>query len=210
MLFFIMQNIFLYPIVQQFKDNFGQVLKNMTSSSGYMQFSSNDEWMTPRYALRDFFSYTKIDKQYRIWEPFYGDGRSTNIMKTMGYDVIECEGKDFFSTPIPTGNVILVSNIPFSIKKQILQFIFLEANIERFAILLPVNTFYTKYFHEILEKTENRNVNMLIPHARIQYTKNGKKISYCALDTAWMVSGIDLPTPRHGMHFMPAIGPRDA
>lgn len=181
-------------------------------TSGYTQFSSNDEWMTPRYALRDFFSYTNIDpQQFKIWEPFYGDGRSTTIMQSMGYRVIDCNGKDFFTTPPPSqSDVILVSNIPFSKKKEILRFLLVTKNIPRFAVLLPVNTFYTKYFHEILEEAKDREVNMLIPNARIQYTRDGKKISYCALDTAWMVSGIDLPPPRFGMHFMPPVGPRDA
>jgi hypothetical protein len=182
----------------------------MSRRGTFTPFNTDDEYMTPTYAFRDFFSYVNIDKeQYTLWEPFYGDGRSSEIMEGFGFDVIRCQGKDFFLTPPPEGdNIIMVTNPPFSTKKEVLRYVLEVYNIQRFAILLPSQTFYAKYFQKML--SGDRKITMLVPPARVQFVKNGVKTRCNALDTAWMVSGLPLPEPPHGIHYLPEIGPRDA
>jgi len=183
----------------------------MSNRTGtFTQFNTDDEYMTPTYALRDFFSYTKIDKErFKLWEPFYGDGQSGKTMKAFGYNVIECKDKDFFQTPAPSeDNVIMITNPPFSQKKDVLNHILNVMNFKRFAILIPSSTFFAKYLHKMIAD-KKESFQMLIPNARIQFVKNGVKTRCNALDTAWFVSGIDLPDTNGSLHFMPAVGPRD-
>lgn len=173
----------------------------------------DDEYMTPMYCLRDMLSYTKIGKEETLWEPFHGDGGSGAKMKKLGYKVIECKDQDFFTTPPPEDrSIIMVTNPPFSIKKEVLDHIINVQQWDRFAILIPAVTVHTRYFHKILEKRGDDMpvISLLFPHARIQFIKNGVKTRQNSTDTLWITAGIDLPFPRRGAHFMPVDGPRDA
>lgn len=184
------------------------------SSAGQKKYSfsclrKDDEYMTPTYALRDLFNYVKIDpKKDKIFEPFYGTGYSTKIIQDMGYKVTPGKEVDFFKVKFPKRSSILVTNPPFSIKREVLQHVFVTKKCERFAILLPSQTVFSAYFHKMV-KENNINIKILIPHARIQFVKDGVKTRCNALDTCWITSGIDLPDVQGGTHFMPAIGPRN-
>ncbi|EEH54006.1 uncharacterized protein MICPUCDRAFT_62794 [Micromonas pusilla CCMP1545] len=67
-----------------------------------------DEYMTPPSAWEAIQKY--IPKNKVIWEAFYGDGKSGDTLRTLGFKVIHDE-VDFFENNL--GDVI-VSNPPFS------------------------------------------------------------------------------------------------
>ncbi len=74
-------------------------------------FIKYDDYMTPKYAWENIKDY--IPKNKIIWECFFGDGKSGNDLKDMGFNVIH-EEIDFFNN---NKGDILISNPPFS-KKQ--------------------------------------------------------------------------------------------
>jgi hypothetical protein len=73
--------------------------------------NDDDDYMTPAFALQDLFSYIRENAEgLTVWEPFFGDGGSTRKIRELGYNVIGCEGKDFYVAPPPEGeNIILVT-----------------------------------------------------------------------------------------------------
>ena len=77
-------------------------------------FMKHDDYMTPKYAWENIKQY--IPKK-QIWEAFYGDGKSGEYLKELGFDVIH-EPIDFFEED--RGEVI-VSNPPFSKSKEVFE-----------------------------------------------------------------------------------------
>ena len=56
-------------------------------------FLKHDDYMTPKYAweyIKEF-----IPKDKLIWEAFFGDGKSGNYLKELGFNVFH-EQIDFF------------------------------------------------------------------------------------------------------------------
>ena len=137
-------------------------------------FIKHDDYMTPKYAWDNIRHLIPVDKV--IWEPFYGDGKSGEYLRELGFEVIH-EPIDFFQNNI---GEIIVSNPPFSLTKQILkQLLIID---KPFILLLPSAKINTSYFREWKDK----NLQIIIPRKRIQFTKilNGenKKENKCNFD----------------------------
>jgi len=122
--------------------------------------------MTPKYAWDNIRHLIPVDKV--IWEPFYGDGKSGEYLRELGFEVIH-EPIDFFQNNL---GEIIVSNPPFSLTKQILQKLLIID--KPFILLLPSSKINTSYFREWKDK----NIQIIIPRKRIHFTKilNGEKI----------------------------------
>jgi hypothetical protein len=132
-------------------------------------FEKHDDYMTPRYAWENIKQY--IPKNKTIWEAFYGDGTSGEILKDLGFEVIH-KNIDFFENNL--GNII-VSNCPFSIKKNV--FTRLKKLDKPFIIIAPSAMIHTKYIKELFGKSKE-SLKIIIPRKRIQFIKfkNGKKV----------------------------------
>ena len=125
----------------------------------------HDDYMTPNYAWDNIKHLIPKDKV--IWEAFYGDGRSGQYLKDLGYDVIH-EPIDFFLNNL---GEIIVSNIPFSKSKEIMKR--LKELDKPFIIIMPVSKLNTQYFrHHFKDK-----IQIIIPKSRIHFEKliDGKK-----------------------------------
>jgi hypothetical protein len=121
-------------------------------------FLKHDDYMTPKSAWENIKDYIPSDKV--IWEPFYGDGKSGEYLKELGFEVIH-EPIDFFENNL--GDII-VSNPPFSLTKQILkQLLIID---KPFILILPSSKINTSYFREWKDK-----IQIIIPIKRIQFTK---------------------------------------
>ena len=77
-------------------------------------FLKHDDYMTPSYAWDNIKGFIPKDKV--IWEAFYGDGKSGNHLKEIGFNVIH-DKDDFFEND--KGDIV-VSNPPFTKVKEIL------------------------------------------------------------------------------------------
>lgn len=145
-----------------------------------------------------------------IWEPFPGSGHSTNYMRERGFEVINGDNPDFFKQEtlpiVPIGKtLILVTNPPFSIKKDIFNRLN-ELGLKRLAMLLPAAVMYTVYFNKY-NKMQNENYNnqlniivhtsrcsFLDPETGIAVRRNGgKRKGNASFDIAWITYDVNLP-----------------
>ena len=130
-------------------------------------FTNNDEWMTPKHAWEDIKHFIPKDKV--IWEAFYGDGKSGDYLKELGFNVIH-EDVDFFENDL--GEVI-VSNCPFSLVNRIMPRL-KELN-KPFILIMStakINTAPVRQFQQ-----DNPDpIQIIIPRKRIHFTPlvNGK------------------------------------
>jgi hypothetical protein len=153
-------------------------------------FTVHDDYMTPKSAwenIKDF-----IPKNKKIWEAFYGDGNSGNYLQELGFDVIH-EPVDFFENNL---GEIIISNPPFSIKKQVFQR--LKKLDKPFIIICPSSTINTQYMRELFSDSENP-IQIIIPRKRIHFIKlvDGKipenYKSVCNFDCFYFCYKMDLP-----------------
>lgn len=130
-------------------------------------FIKHDDYMTPLSAWDNIKDYIPKDKV--IWEAFYGDGKSGEHLKDLGFNVIH-EEIDFFDND--KGDII-VSNPPFSKSKDIL--IRLKELDKPFILILPSSKINTSYIRENFKDTEDP-LQIIIPRKRIQFIKNGNNM----------------------------------
>jgi len=146
-------------------------------------FLKYDDYMTPNNAWDNIIEYIPKDK--KIWECFYGDGRSGKYMKSIGLNVIH-EPIDFFKNNL--GDII-ISNPPFTLKKEV--FTRLKLLDKPFIMICPSSMINTKYFRELFKETE---IQILIPRKRIQFIKDGlEKEGRCNFDCFYYCYKINLP-----------------
>jgi len=133
-------------------------------------FLKHDDYMTPKSAWENIKHLIPQDKV--IWEPFYGDGKSGEYLKELGFNVIH-EKIDFFENNI--GDII-VSNPPFSKSKEIMKR--LKELDKPFIIILPSAKICTSYFRE---NYKNDKLQIIIPRKRIQFIKHidGEPVEGC-------------------------------
>ena len=144
----------------------------------------HDDYMTPKSAWEQI---KDIIPQGIIWEPFYGDGTSGEILRELEFDVIH-EEEDFFEN---NKGDIIVSNPPYSIKKQV--FKKLKELDKPFIMLVPISTITYKYFIELFEN----NYQLIIPRKRIHFIKkvNGEvdeTAKHSPFDTIYICYKINL------------------
>lgn len=124
-------------------------------------FLKHDDYMTPKSAWENIKNLIPQDKV--IWEAFYGDGKSGEYLKELGFNVIH-EEIDFFENNL--GDII-VSNPPFSKSKEIIKR--LKELDKPFIIILPASKICTSY---IRENYINDKLQIIIPRKRIHFLKH--------------------------------------
>jgi len=115
--------------------------------------------MTPKYAWENIAHLIPKDKV--IWEAFYGDSKSGDYLKELGFNVIH-EEVDFFENDL--GDII-VSNPPFSKVKEIMKRL-LQLD-KPFILILPISKINTSYIREWKDK----GLQIIIPRKRIHFEK---------------------------------------
>ena len=151
-------------------------MASLTLRTKGLKFLRDDEYMTPPDAFNDIAHLIPTDKV--IWEPFYGDGKSGEYLKKLGFK-IEHKEIDFYDDPSFHYD-ILISNPPYSDKTKVFKRL-REIN-KPFMMLLPVSTM-TKIFLKTYFKDE---IQIVIPKKRIQFVKNGEQNNRCWFDTLWI------------------------
>ena len=151
-------------------------------------FLKHDDYMTPKMAWENIKEYIPKDKV--LWECFYGDGKSGQYLKDMGFDVIH-EPIDFFDN---NKGEVLISNMPFSKCKKVMKRL-KELN-KPFIMLLPTPKLHTSYFRELFAD-DNDPIQIIIPRKRIHFIKkDGKKLTQtnkCNFDCLYYCWKINLP-----------------
>ena len=125
-------------------------------------YKNHDDYMTPRYAWENIKHL--IPKNKVIWEPFYGDGKSGEDLKDMGFNVIH-EDIDFFENNL--GDII-ITNPPFSKSKEV--FKRLKELDKPFIVICPSQKINTSYIRENYMNLE-QPLQIIIPRKRIHFKK---------------------------------------
>lgn len=125
-------------------------------------FIKHDDYMTPKHAWEDIKHIIPEDKV--IWEAFYGDGKSGNRLRELGFKTIH-EPIDFFEND--RGDII-VSNPPFSKSKEVLtRLVKLQ---KPFILILPSSKINTQYCRALFKDQEDK-LQIVIPKKRIHFEK---------------------------------------
>lgn len=127
-------------------------------------FVKHDDYMTPFYAWENIKDYIPKDKI--IWECFWGDGTSGDHLRKLGFTVIH-DKIDFFKDNKLKYD-ILVSNCPFSKKKQV--FTRLKELDKPFIMICPASMITTQYIRKLFSKSIHR-LQIIIPRKRIHFIK---------------------------------------
>ena len=125
-------------------------------------FLKHDDYMSPKSTWENIKHFIPNDKV--IWESFYGDGKSGEYLRELGFDVIH-EPIDFFEED--HGDII-VSNPPFSKKKEI--FTRLEELNKPFIMLCPSAMINTQYIRTLFGECDDK-LQIVIPRRRINFEK---------------------------------------
>jgi len=156
----------------------------------YTGLEIHNDYMTPKYAWENIKHI--IPKNKVIWEAFYGDGKSGEYLRELGFEVIH-ENIDFFTS---NKGDIIVSNPPFSMCDVILKRL-LELD-KPFILLMPCSKLTTQYFRKLFCNKEKK-IQIIIPKGRIHFNKliNGEKPknwkNSCNFDCFYYCYKIDLP-----------------
>lgn len=137
----------------------------MAAFKGEKDRKKIDNYMTPKSAWENIKDLIPKDKI--IWEPFYGDGKSGEYLKSLGFNVIH-EDQDFFKN---NKGDIIVSNPPFSKTESILKK--LSEYDKPFILIMPITKISTGYFKKYFKD----KIQIIIPPRRIHFKKliNGKE-----------------------------------
>jgi hypothetical protein len=125
-------------------------------------FTKHDDYMTPKSAWESILHLIPKDKV--IWEPFYGDGQSGEILRELGLNVIH-QDEDFFEN---NRGDIVVSNPPFTLNQPILER--LVALDKPFILIMPSPKLCTQYMRKLFQNSADP-LQIIIPRRRIQFVK---------------------------------------
>lgn len=145
----------------------------------------DDDYETSSDILKDLLPY--LDKfngmDITIYDPFYCQGTVVKEWEKLGYKCIN-EKKDAFNREHPQFD-IMISNIPFSLKKQVFELAF---KLDKpFILLMPIESIAVKWLNQYWDKLQ-----FLIPNGRLQFLKNGKPTKSCWFNTMWVCYNINL------------------
>ena len=125
-------------------------------------FQKHDDYMTPKYAWENIKHIIPKDKV--IWEAFYGDGKSGEMLRELGFEIIH-EPIDFFES---NEGEIIVSNPPFSKSKEVLtRLVELQ---KPFILILPSSKINTQYVRNLFKDQEDK-LQIILPKKRIHFEK---------------------------------------
>lgn len=147
-----------------------------------IEFKKDDDYMTPKEVWESIAHLIPKDK--KIWECFYGDGKSGEYLSDLGFQV-EHHKIDFFD--VPSFNYdILVSNPPYSMKPKIFKRL---SEIDKpFMMLVPVSTMTKKFLKTYFQD----KIQIIIPKSRIHFVKNGEQTKSSWFDTCWITYKMNL------------------
>lgn len=105
----------------------------------------DNDYFTPKTIWEKILSLVSKDKV--IYEPYYGDGRSGEIIRSLGYEVIH-NNENCYEHYQNYDFDIIITNPPFSKKKEVFEWLF---KIDKpFMVLVPITTLTTSYIRDKL------------------------------------------------------------
>tara|TARA_R110000823_G_scaffold206472_2_gene337164 strand:+ start:60 stop:644 length:585 start_codon:yes stop_codon:yes gene_type:complete len=149
--------------IQKIDPNFlyDNVYTNIMATFSHETFITHDDWTTPKHAWQDI---AHLIPKGKIWEAFYGEGKSGQYLRELGFETIH-EPINFFDDSTRPDYEVLVSNPPFSQAAAILKKL---VQIDKpFILLMPCSKICCKYTRD----TFKNKLQVIIPPKRIKFTK---------------------------------------
>ena len=141
----------------------------------------DDDYETPSHILEDLLPYIP---EGIIYDPFYCNGKVIDEWKKLNRVCIN-EKKDAFSWE-PEEYDLIISNIPFSIKKKCIDLCF---NLNKpFALLMPIDSLGSKWIRPYFDKLQ-----FIIPNGRYAFVKNGVQTKSSWFDSCWVCYKLNIP-----------------
>jgi len=152
----------------------------------WSQLQNDDDYYTPKELWENIKEYLP-HKDTVVWEAFYGNGKSGTILSDLGCTVIQ-SNVDFFdeNNKIIEKCDMIISNIPFSKKKEILKR--LKEIDKPFIIIMPASTMFTQY----LKETFGNEIQIIIPKHRMHFEKNGVLLKRTSFDSCYFCYKMNL------------------
>jgi hypothetical protein len=153
---------------------------------------SNDEWYSTPSSWDKILPY--INKNKKIFEPFYGGGHTFKYFKKNGYKVIGNKSLDFFddkSNKYFKKCDMIVTNPPFSTKYKILKRL-VEFK-KPFILILPLHCINTLSFRKSFND-DMSDVSVMIPKGRLKFIQKGvlkKSPSFESCFVCWKIDTCD-------------------
>jgi len=149
-----------------------------------------DDYNTPLYVWKMLLDYLNLDKNTKIYEPFYSNGVAKNYLAKLGYNNVIHENMNFFDNYDKYDYEIIISNPPYSIKKNILQTLY---NINKpFVLIVPTAIISKLYIKTIFGKDIDK-LQYIIPNRRIQFERlDGYNQKRTAFDTIFLCFKMNL------------------
>jgi hypothetical protein len=142
----------------------------------------DDDYETTKDILKDLVPF--IEKNKIIYDPFYCNGKVIDEWKELGFVCIN-EKKDAFNREHPEFDY-LISNIPFSCKKECLELGF-ELN-KPFCLLMTIDSLGSKWI-----KKYWCDLQFIVPNGRYNfYKQSNTKKSSCWFDTMYVCYKMNL------------------
>ena len=120
------------------------------------KYEKNDDYETPIDYWKLLTRFISSDKT--IYDPFYMNGSARDKWNSLGYGCIH-NNEDFFKVETPKGNVVIVSNPPYSRRNDVLKRLF-EWN-KPFIMLMPITTLCYMKTQKILK---HHKIQIIIPN----------------------------------------------
>lgn len=138
------------------------------TSMNIMRKSNVDDYNTPKYVWKMLLDYLDLDKNTTIYEPFFSNGVSKTYLQQLGYNNVIHENEDFFENYVRYEYNIILSNPPYTIKKNILKILY---KIDKpFVLIMPTSIINKLYIKSIFGKNIDK-IQYIIPHKRIQFER---------------------------------------
>ena len=151
--------------------------------------SRSDEWYTPRYAVEIIVPYLK--RFSHVWCPFdTEDSEFVKVLREHGKTVTPTHiwsGQDLYTTDVPRGTQVIVSNPPFSQRDQVFERCFGLGL--PFALIGNANSLFDSKKRFDLFATHNFEI--LVPRGRVEYL-SGEGITNkgVAFQSVYVCSGV--------------------
>lgn len=132
--------------------------------------SGNDEFYTPRYAIRPILKYLKPNSI--VWCPFdTNDSLFKELLEKEGHTVMNShleEGSDFFNLETPKACDYIISNPPYSLKNEVFESLFERST--PFAMLVGVVGLFES--QKRFEMFRDNQFEVMYMNRRVSYFKS--------------------------------------
>ena len=126
-----------------------------------------DDFETQKEAFDLLFKYIKIEKDQKVWFPFFCEGLINSY--TFPFQMIHTD-TDFLETNIDFDYII--DNPPFSCKMEVIRRCILLN--KPFCLLLPIDTLERKYISDLFK---DKNFTIIIPKKRWKFINKNSKVT---------------------------------